>query len=212
MLTIPYLTVNNSYKPLTYTHSYNQDYPTSHPTSHHIPRSPTSQKQWHYSYYDRQEHGMGISTHLIWHSTDYKWHFSDTSMYKLINNFDIPKTTNDSYTLLRKLKLRFYKVITVPDNQHLLEPTTHKIQRPYMKLLPKVHKLNNPASPANLNLLTAHSWITSNPSRLLGTELDSIILWLKNLFKERNILFPLIYNSTDLLNLLDNLWLLSREV
>lgn len=133
---------------------------------------------------------MGISTHLMVLyrlQMTFLRHFHD---YKLINNFDIPKTTNDSYTLLRKLKLKFYKVITVPDNQHLLEPTTHKIQLPYMKLLPKVHKLNNPASPANLNLLTgrliitAHSWITSNPSRLLGTELDSIILRLKNLFKE----------------------------
>ena len=36
---------------------------------------------------------------------------------------------------------------------------------------------------------------TSHPSRLLGNELDSIILQLKNLFTARNITFSLIYNS-----------------
>ena len=75
-----------------------------------------------------------------------------------------------------------------------------------MKLLPKVHKLNETPSTDNLNtltgrpIITAHSWITSNPSRLLGNELDNIILQLKELFKERDIPFPLIYNSTDLIH------------
>ena len=149
---------------------------------------------------------------ISWYSTEYKRHFSDTSTYILISNFDISKTTTDSNALLSKLKSRFYKTITVPDNQRLLEPTPlNTIQLPYMKLLPKVHKLDSPASNANLNkltgrpIITAHSWITSNPSRLLGTELDNIILRLKDLFLERNILFPLIYNSTDLLNLLDKI-------
>ena len=76
-----------------------------------------------------------------------------------------------------------------------------------MKLLPKVHKLTDTASPTNLDklterpIITAHRLTTSNPSRLLGTELDNIIFQLKTVFKERNIPFPLIYNSTDLLNL-----------
>ena len=75
-----------------------------------------------------------------------------------------------------------------------------------MKLLPKVHKLNETPSTDNFNtltgrpIITAHSWITSNPSRLLGNELDNIILQLKELFKERDIPFPLIYNSTDLIH------------
>ena len=75
-----------------------------------------------------------------------------------------------------------------------------------MKLLPKVHKRNKTPSTDNLNtltgrpIITAHSWITSNPSRLLGNELDNIILQLKELFKERDIPFPLIYNSTDLIH------------
>ena len=149
---------------------------------------------------------------ISWYSTEYKRHFSDTSTYILISNVDISKITTDSNALLHKLKSRFYKTITVPDSQRLLEPTPlNTIQLPYMKLLPKVHKLDSPASNANLNkltgrpIITAHSWITSNPSRLLGTELDNIILRLKDLFLERNILFPLIYNSTDLLNLLDKI-------
>ena len=82
-----------------------------------------------------------------------------------------------------------------------------------MKLLLKVHKLGKPTSHNNLTkltgrpIITAHSWITSNPSclDLLGIELDRIILQLKNLFKEWNIPYPLIYNSYDLLLLLDKL-------
>ena len=79
-----------------------------------------------------------------------------------------------------------------------------KLQQPYMKRLPKEHKLTNTASPSNLDkltgrpIITAHSWTTSNPSRLLGTELDKIILRQKDIFEERNIPYPLIYNSTDL--------------
>ena len=82
-----------------------------------------------------------------------------------------------------------------------------------MKLLLKVHKLGKPTSHNNLTkltgrpIITAHSWITSNPSclDLLGIELNRIILQLKNLFKEWNIPYPLIYNSYDLLLMLDKL-------
>ena len=80
-----------------------------------------------------------------------------------------------------------------------------------MKLLPKVHKLDRPASHNNITdltgrpIMTAHSWATSSPSQLLGTELDKIILQLKDLFKEQDMVFPLIYNSMDLLILLDKL-------
>ena len=60
-------------------------------------------------------------------------------------------------------------------------------------------RLGKPALYDNLTkvtgrpIITSHSWITSNPLRLLGTELDSIILQLRNLFEERNIPYPLIY-------------------
>ena len=74
-----------------------------------------------------------------------------------------------------------------------------------MKLLPKVHKLKDLASATALPhltgrpIITAHSWITSNPSRLLGQELDKLILQLKNLFTQRKFTFPPLYNSFDLL-------------
>ena len=147
-----------------------------------------------------------------WFFTEYKRHLSDLSTYKRIDNFNCKQTITNSHTLLGQLKKRFSTVITNQDNSRLLDPTPQdKLQLPYMKLLPKVHKLDKPASYDNLNkltgrpIITAHSWITSNPSRLLGTELDRIILQLKNLFEERNIPYPLIYNSYDLLLLLDKL-------
>ena len=147
-----------------------------------------------------------------WFSTEYKWHLSDLSIYRRIDNFNCKQTITNSHTLLGQLKKRFSTVIINHDNSQLLVPTTQdKLQLPHMKLLPKVHKLDKPASSDNLNkltgrpIITAHSWITSNPSPLLGTELDNIILQLKNLFKERNIPYPLIYNSYDLLLLLDKL-------
>jgi len=150
---------------------------------------------------------------ISWFSTEYKRHFSDITTYKRIDNFDISNTVTNSNTLLNKLKRRFSTIIFNHHNQRLLDPTPQdQLHLPYMKLLPKVHKLDKPASHNITELtgrpiITAHSWTTSNPSRLLGTELDNIILQLKDLFKERDIIFPLIYNSMDLLNLLDKLYI-----
>ena len=87
----------------------------------------------------------------------------------------------------------------------------HKLQLPYIKLLLKVHKRDKPASYDNMTkvtgrpIITAHSWITSNPSSLLGTELDSIYFTTEKPFEEWNIPYPLLYNSCDLLLLLDKL-------
>ena len=87
----------------------------------------------------------------------------------------------------------------------------HKLQLPYMKLRLKVHKLAKPASYDNLTkvigrpIITAHSWITSNPSCLLGTELDSIYFTTEKPLEQWNIPYPLLYNSCDLLLLLDKL-------
>ena len=141
-----------------------------------------------------------------WFSTEYKPHLSDFFTYRRIDNSNCKQSIRDSHTLLGQLKKWFSTVITNHDNSRLLDPTPQdKLQLPYMKLLPKVHKLDEPASYNNLNkltgrpIITEQGWITSNPSRLLGTELDSIILQLKNLFEERNIPYPLIYNSYDLL-------------
>ena len=120
--------------------------------------------------------------------------------------------------LLNKLKRRLSTIISNRNNQNLLDPIRRdQLRLPYMKLLPKVHKLDRPASPNNITeltgrpIITAHSWTTSNPSRLLGTELDNIILQLKDFFKERDIIFPLIYNSTDLLNLLDKQYITDMD-
>lgn len=85
--------------------------------------------------------------------------------------------------------------------------TQQNLQLPYMKLLTKVHKLDHSVSRTNLHkltgrpIITAHGWITSNPSRLLGTKLDSIISRLERFLF---LTFPLIYNSTDLIDKLQD--------
>jgi len=146
-----------------------------------------------------------------WFTNEYTRQLTDSTTYKRIDNFDQTKTITDSNRLLRKLQIRFNKLLTASTDKQLLNTITQdKLQLPYMKLLPKVHKLTDTASPSNLDkvtgrpIITAHSWTTSNPSRLLGTELDKIILRLKDIFEERNIPYPLIYNSTDHLDLLHN--------
>ena len=155
---------------------------------------------------------------ISWFSTEYNRRFSDITTYKRIDNFNISNTVTNSNRLLNKLKQRFTTIISNRNNQHLLDPIPQdQLHLPYMKLLPKVHKLDRPASHDNLTeltgrpIITAHSWTTSNSSRLLGTELDNIILQLKDFFKERDIIFPLIYNSTDLLNLLDKQYITNMD-
>ena len=143
---------------------------------------------------------------ISWFTNEYTRHFNDSTTYRQVDNFNFTATISNSNKLQKKLKLRFDKLLT-PNQTHLLNPVSPDLlQLPYMKLLPKVHKLNETPSTDNFNtltgrpIITAHSWITSNPSRLLGNELDNIILQLKELFKERDIPFPLIYNSTDLIH------------
>ena len=83
---------------------------------------------------------------------------------------------------------------TLAKKKRILDNITQQnLQLPYMKLLTKVHKLDHSVSRTNLHkltgrpIITAHGWITSNnPSRLLGTKLDSIILRLKRFFFLRN--------------------------
>ena len=143
-----------------------------------------------------------------WFTNEYKRQLQDTHTYQLIDNFNIEQHIKDSNKLILNMKTRFANLIT--RNKHnLLDPLQPEhIQLPYMKLLPKVHKLISTASPNNVTdltgqpIITAHSWTTSNISRLLGTELDNIILQLKNLFISKNIQFPLIYNSSELIDLL----------
>ena len=114
-----------------------------------------------------------------WFTNEYKRQLQDTHTYQLIDNFNIEQHIKDSNKLILNMKTRFANLIT--RNKHnLLDPLQPEhIQLPYMKLLPKVHKLISTASPNNVTdltgrpIITAHSWTTSNISRLLGTELDN---------------------------------------
>ena len=84
------------------------------------------------------------------------------------------------------------------NNQQLLDPTPQdQLHLPYMKLLPKVHTVNwtdllHTTTLQNLlaDQLLPHtaSWTTSNPSRLLRTEVDNI-LRLKDFFKNETSFF-----------------------
>ena len=132
-----------------------------------------------------------------WFSAEYKWHFSDLSKYGRTDNFNCKQPSQTPTHYLANSKKWFSTIITNRDDLRLLDPTPQdKLQLPDMKLLLKVHKLDKPASHNNLTkltgipIITAYSWITSNPWRLQGTELDRIILKVKNLFKELNIPFP----------------------
>jgi len=90
-----------------------------------------------------------------WFNDEYTRHFTDTTTYRRIYNFDLTATITKSNKLLRKLQLRFNKLLSTPGDKQLLDTITKdKIQLPYMKLLPKVHKLTDTASPSNLNRLT----------------------------------------------------------
>ena len=143
-----------------------------------------------------------------WFTNEYKRHLDDLHTYKHINDFNKERHIADSNKLLTAFRSRF-DILLPTNNKSLLNPLLPtNVQLPFMKLLPKVHKLSSPASPDNLNqltgrpIITAHSWTTSNVSKLLGTELDSVILQLKNLFISQNKPFPLIYNSSELVDIL----------
>ena len=106
------------------------------------------------------------------------------------------------------MQKRFSPSLT-PTKRKLLDTLNiDNIQIPYLKLLPKVHKLSSTASPQNLQqltgrpIITAHSWTTSNISKLLASELDNLILKLKHLFISHNFPFPIIQNSFELIHLL----------
>ena len=89
-----------------------------------------------------------------WFTKEYTRHFTDTTTYRRIDNFDLTTTITKSNKLLRKLQLRFNKLLSTPNDKHLLDTVTKdKLQLPYMKLLPKVHKLTDAASPSTLTNL-----------------------------------------------------------
>ena len=133
---------------------------------------------------------------ISWFSTEYQRQLSDITTYRCKDNFEIFAIVSNSNKLLYKLKLRFDKLLKTTNDKNLLNYTNKdNLQLPFMKLLPKVRILTDLAYDSNLNKLTGHgrpiitdhSWLTSNPSRLLGTELDKIILPLQNLFIRQDI-------------------------
>ena len=118
-------------------------------------------------------HGLQTNTQIdilqtLLHTDELNWQFRpNTGCY----NYQLQQTTTKTSTA-------FWQATFFTDQQTTtwhcqLQKTNCKL--PYMKLLPKAHKLTDTASPTNLNkltvqpVITAHSWTTSNPSRLLGT-------------------------------------------
>ena len=144
-----------------------------------------------------------------WFTTEYERQLSDKNTYKRIPNFDTTQLITDSNKFLHKLQQRFKPLFSNDKLKLLDQLQPAQVQLPYMKLLPKVHKITENASPNNLHkltgrpIITAHSWLTSNISKLLGNELDDIINQLKQHFESNNITFPLINNSTDLIDILE---------
>ena len=111
-----------------------------------------------------------------WFNKEYTRQLSDVSTYRQIDNFDLNTTVQISNTLLNKLKLRLDKLLNSLNKKKILQPVNKKtLQVPYMKLLPKLHKPDAPACTSNLDkltrgpIITAHSWVTGNISRLLCT-------------------------------------------
>ena len=74
-----------------------------------------------------------------WFTDKYTRYFSDTATYRPVDNFDFNTTVTNSNDLLKKLKLRFHKLLTPNHIQSLNPVSPNLLQLPYMKLLPKVH-------------------------------------------------------------------------
>ena len=61
-----------------------------------------------------------------WFTKEYTRHFTDTTTYRRIDNFDLTTTITKSNKLLRKLQLRFNKLLSTPNDKHLLDTVTKK--------------------------------------------------------------------------------------
>ena len=148
-----------------------------------------------------------------WFSTEYKRHFSDLSTCRSIDNFNCKQPLQTPTHYLANSKNGFQllsQIVMTYDCWTLPHKTTYNCltwnyYSKYISLTNRPHINNNLTKLTGRLIITAHSWITSKPSCLLGIELDRIILQLKNLFKEQNIPYPLIYNWYDLLLLLNKL-------
>lgn len=149
---------------------------------------------------------------ITWFINEYRRQLSDTSTYRSTPNINIANTRTNSYSYLNKIQQHFKEFLTDHKKFKLLNTVPlSSLTLPYMNIYPKVHKLSENASPDNLKelkgrpIITAHSWITSNPSRLLGSELDTIINKLQNFFLINNLPFPILKNSEQLIKSLNNI-------
>ena len=140
---------------------------------------------------------------ILWFLNEYNRQLTDTSTYKLTNKLEISSFTANSNVILSKLQSKYKSFLQdFQLNKHLNKQSALNVQLHRMNLLSKVHKLDEPASSNNLNevkggpIITVHFWTTSNPSILLGHELDSVISKLKDKCSEINVPFPAI-NSTE---------------
>lgn len=96
-----------------------------------------------------------------WFTDEYTPHLLDSHTYQLTDNCDKERHITDSNNIFFKLKTRFKTLLTTADKNLLNPLSTNDIRLPYMKLLPKVHKLCAHASPDNLHLLTRRPIITA---------------------------------------------------
>ena len=55
-----------------------------------------------------------------WFTDEYNKHLADTTTYKCIVNFNLTSTVTNSNKSLRKLQLRFNKLLTTTGNKRLL--------------------------------------------------------------------------------------------
>ena len=66
-----------------------------------------------------------------WFNNENTRQLTDSSTYKSINNFDPTKTVTDFNKLLRKLQIRFNKLLTTSTDKQLINTITQdKLQLP----------------------------------------------------------------------------------
>ena len=88
---------------------------------------------------------------------------------------------------------------------------------PSMNLMPKVHKLSDPASPANEGdlkgrpIITAHSWSTVEASKFLQEKLRDILVDFKLFLSINGYQCPVLKDSKELLGALETLKLDNNE-
>lgn len=151
---------------------------------------------------------------LGWSFNTIDWYFHEYQRQLNTKNYvqiDISKI--DSIIKLGKQQLKTFT------NKHKLRPPSElkflisrkQFSIPSMSIQPKVHKLKDPACPNNEFMLkgrpiiTAHSWIATEPSKLLGHHLKSIINQTKIFLSDCKLPFTIISDSNTFINHIKNI-------